>query len=222
MHTAPPTRRAQLIVPYLFAALVLTLAPVVASAQAPPATAPPTTANSRQSERKPQTRPHGQRVKVEPSKVTIDDGDTAVIQWADGDKEIVRFLGIDTPETRHPQHDLPYSQSFGEEARAFGMGAFAAASQIELIRANTIDPYGRSLGYFYLNGKNYSALVVGARLAAESVSHYGDNGIPESSAEVLAASKAAGPLPFEPPHEFRRRMRDVSKWMKEKGVAVEQ
>jgi micrococcal nuclease len=220
MHTAPPSRRAHLVVPYLFAALVLTLAPVAASAQAPPSTTPQNSSGAR--ERKPQTRPHGQRVKVDPSKVTIDDGDTAVIQWADGDKEIVRFLGIDTPETRHPQHDLPYSQSFGEEARAFGQGAFAAASQIELIRANTIDPYGRSLGYFFLNGKNYSALVVSARLAAESVSHYGDNGLPEPAAEVLAASKAAGPLPFEPPHEFRRRMRDVTKWMKEKGVAVEQ
>ena len=42
-------------------------------------------------------------------------------------------------------------------------------------------------------------LVVQAQLAAETVSHYGDNGLPKESAEVLAAAKAAGPVPFEPP-----------------------
>jgi hypothetical protein len=78
-----------------------------------------------------------------------------------------------------------------------------------------MDPYGRSLGYLFLDGKNYSALVVSAGLAAESVSFYGDNGLPEPAQEVLDASKKAPPLPFEPPHEFRRRMRDVTKHMKE-------
>jgi hypothetical protein len=35
---------------------------------------------------------------------------------------------------------------------------------------------------------------------------------------VLAAAKRAGPLPFEPPGAFRARMRDVSRWMKERGL----
>jgi hypothetical protein len=63
--------------------------------------------------------------------------------------------------------------------------------------------------------------IVGARLAAESVSHYGDNGLPKEAAEVLGAAKAAGPVPFEPPHLFRARMRELTKWMQEKGLEAE-
>lgn len=211
-----------------FLALAVALPPgESARAQSAPAS-PPQASERRPApapaarERKPQPRPHGQRVVVDPAKLTVDDGDTAIIQWTASDAETVRFLGIDTPETRHVPHDLPYAQPFGPEARAFGQGAFAAAGAIELLRSPTLDPYGRSLGYFFLNGKNYSVLVVKARLAEESVSRYGDNGLPQESAEVLAAAKEAGPLPFESPGDFRRRMRDVSKWMKEHGVSAEQ
>ena len=170
----------------------------------------------------PQPRPHSMRVPVDPSRIQVDDGDTVVIRWSKDDHEIVRILGIDTPETRHLEHNLPYAQSFGPEARGFAQGAFAAATQVELLRASTVDPYGRSLGYLFLNGRNYSVLVVRARLSAETVTFYGDNGLPTEAAEVLAAAKTAGPLPFEPPHVFRGRMRDVSKWMKEKGLEAEQ
>jgi len=170
----------------------------------------------------PQTRPHSVRVPVDPARLQVDDGDTVVIRWSKDDVETVRILGIDTPETRHPEHGLPYAQSFGPEARGFAQGAFAAATQVELMRASTVDPYGRSLGYLFLNGRNYSVLVVQARLSAETVTFYGDNGLPNEAAEVLAAAKTAGPVPFEPPHAFRARMRDVSKWMKEKGLEAEQ
>lgn len=183
-----------------------------------PANSPPAATRS---ERKPQSRPAGQRVAVNPDQIRVDDGDTAQIQWGPNDVETVRFLGIDTPETRHAQYDIPYAQAFGPEARAFAQGAFAAATKIELLRASTLDPYERTLGYFFLNGKNYSVLVVRARLAEESVTRYGDNGMPEEAAQVVAAAKAAGPLPFESPGEFRRRMRDVSGWMKSNGVALE-
>jgi micrococcal nuclease len=170
----------------------------------------------------PQPRPHSMRVPVDPARTQVDDGDTVVIQWSKDDREIVRILGIDTPETRHIEHNLPYAQSFGPEARAFARGAFAAATQLELLRASTLDPYGRTLGYLFLNGRNYSVLVVRARLSAETVSFYGDNGLPTPAAEVLAAARAAGPVPFEAPHLYRARMRDLSKWMKENGLEAEQ
>jgi endonuclease YncB( thermonuclease family) len=162
------------------------------------------------------------RVPVDPARVQVDDGDTVVVRWSKDDTEIVRVLGIDTPETRHVEHAIPYAQAFGPEARAFARGAFAVASRIELVRAATIDPFGRSLGYLFLNGRNYSVLAVRARLAAESVSFYGDNGLPAEAAEVAAAAKDAGPLPFEPPHAFRARMREVSRWMEEHGLEAEQ
>ena len=170
----------------------------------------------------PQTRPHSMRVSVDPLRIQVDDGDTVVIQWSKDDREIVRILGIDTPETRHLEHDLPYAQSFGPEARAFAQGVFAAANEVQLLRSRTLDPFGRTLGYVFVNGRNYSVLVVEARFSAETVTFYGDNGLPTEAAEVLAAAKSAGPVPFEPPHAFRGRMRQLSKWMAEKGLAVEQ
>jgi len=173
-------------------------------------------------ERKVQPRPHGARDPEDASKPRMDDGDTEDIRWSERDTETVRILGIDTPETRHVKHNLPYAQPFGAEARGFAMGAFAAATKIELLRSSTLDPYGRTLGYFYLNDKNYSVLVVKARLAEESVSKYGDNGLAKEAADVLAAAKDAGPLPFESPGEYRRRMRAVSQWMKAKGISPEE
>ena len=154
---------------------------------------------------------------VEPTLVSVDDGDTVVVKWKEGDLEIVRILGIDCPETRHPEHDLPYAQAFGDEARAFARGAFATATKIELVRAATVDPFGRTLGYLFLNGRNYSITVIEARLAEESVSRYGDNGFPAEAAKIAAAAKAAGPLPFESPGAFRARMRDVTAWLKARG-----
>ncbi len=201
-----------------FVALLAGLqAPAWVAGQAPPAAR----ATEARPAPKPQNRPHGLRVPVDPAKIFMDDGDTVDIRWSKDDLETVRILGIDCPETRHIEHNLPYPQDFGPEARAFAMGAFAVATEVELVRSSTLDPFGRTLGYVFLNGRNYSILVVRARLAAESVSHYGDNGLPKEAAEVLAAAKAAGPVPFESPHQFRARMRDVTKWMQEKGIEAE-
>ena len=197
-------------IPVLVLVAALAPAPALAQAAAP------------RSEPKPQPRPHSKRVSVDPARIQVDDGDTVVVRWSANDLETVRILGIDTPETRHLEHDIPYAQPFGPEARAFARGAFAAATAVELLRSRTLDPYGRTLGYLFLNGRNYSVLVVRARLADESVTFYGDNGLPGEAAEVTAAAKAAGPLPFEPPQAFRARMREVSKWMKEGGLEAEQ
>ncbi len=116
---------------------------------------------------------------------------------------MVRILGIDTPETRRLEHNLPFDQPFGKEANAFAKGAFAAATDLELLRCPTLDPYGRTLAYLFINGRNFSIMVIKARYSTETVSHYGDNGLPAEAAEVKAAAKDIGPLPFEPPHVYR-------------------
>lgn len=159
-----------------------------------------------------QTRKSKERVPVPVDRVRVDDGDTVTIEWGPNDQEIVRILGIDTPETQHPDHGLPHDQAFGPEARAFCRGAFAAARTAELLRAETVDPYGRTLGYLWVNGYNYSVLVVRARLAVESISRFGDNGFPKEAAEVLEASRTVAPVPFENPGDFRRRMREINDW----------
>jgi endonuclease YncB( thermonuclease family) len=160
-------------------------------------------------------------VSVDPADVRVDDGDTINIRWAKGDTEVVRILGIDTPETRHLEHDIPYAQPFGPEARDFAEQAFARARRIELLRSATLDPYGRTLGYVFIDDRNYSVLVIDAGLALESVSHYGDNGLPTEAAAVLKAAEAAGPVPFEAPHRYRARMRELSQYMKEQGTYPE-
>ena len=151
--------------------------------------------------------------------VTVEDGDNVLIRWNDKDTEIIRILGIDTPEIRRLEHNLPYDQPFGLEAKAFAQGALAAATDIELIRSPTLDPYGRTLAYLFINGRNFSVMVIKAKYSGETVSHYGDNGLPKESAEVLAAAKevGAGPLPFEPPYQFRARMRTLTEALKQSG-----
>ncbi|MCU0978397.1 MAG: thermonuclease family protein [Pirellulaceae bacterium] len=165
----------------------------------------------------PQARPHGVRVPVPVGAVGIDDGDTLAITWGEAEAETVRVLGIDAPETRHVEHDIPFDQPFGAEAAAFARGVFAAAERIELVRASTLDPYGRTLGYVFVNGKNFSVLVLEARLAVETVSVFGDNGLPDPAAACLAAASAAGPVAFESPHFYRKRMREVAQRMRADG-----
>jgi endonuclease YncB( thermonuclease family) len=187
-----------------------------APASAPPAATAPAVATKKPV--KPQPRPSSTRVAVDLKQIQIDDGDTLQIKWGPNDIEEVRILGIDCPETRHVQHDIPYSQNFGEEARAFARGTFATATKVELLRASMLDPYDRTLGYVFVNDRNYSVLVLEARLAEESITAFGDNGFPQEAAVVLATAKGAGPLPFEPPYQYRNRMRRVSEWMKGKGI----
>lgn len=173
---------------------------------------------ARAADPKPQTRPHGSRAEVPPERIEIDDGDTVTIEWPDGDTETVRILGIDSPETEHVPHNIPFDQPFGREARAFARGAFAAATKVELLRASMKDPFDRTLGYLFLNGRNYSEMILRARLAEESVTRYGDNGFPKEAEACLAAAREAGPLPFESPGAYRKRMREVSDWMRSKGL----
>jgi len=159
-----------------------------------------------------QPRPSLVRVAVPLELIDVGDGDTVSIEWGDDDRERVRILGIDTPEVAHPRYGMPFDQPFGPEAAAFAAGVFAAAVDVELLRAAETDPYGRTLGYFFVNGRNYSVLVVEAGFAAETVSHYGDNGLPDQAEAVLAASRTMAPVPFEPPFQFRRRMREIDDW----------
>ena len=157
-----------------------------------------------------------ERTKVPAERVRFDDGDSLAIEWPDG-REEVRILGIDAPEVQHLDHDIPYAQPFGEKAAGFLEGALAVARKIELLRSGQKDDYGRTLGYLFLDGRNYSVLVLRARLAVETVSHYGDNGLPEPAAACLAAAKEAGPVAFEPPYRYRARMRAVTRRLREEG-----
>ncbi len=159
-----------------------------------------------------QSRPSLERIPVDPALIDVGDGDTVVIHWSEEDNERVRILGIDTPEVAHHSMGWYDDQPYGPEATAFAKGVFAMAESVELLRSAKPDGYGRTLGYLFVNGRNYSVLAVIAGYAVETVSHYGDNGLPEASEAVLAASREVGPVPFEAPYLFRRRMRELNDW----------
>jgi len=152
-----------------------------------------------------QPRPHGVRALVEPRRVRVIDGDTVHIRWSPRDLESVRILGIDTPEIRDPSRGRFYDQPFGRAARRFARRAFGGARKVEILRAVTLDSYGRTLAYLFLDGRNYSVLVIASHLAEETVSRNGSNGFPREAAAVRAAARKAGPPPFESPRRYRGR-----------------
>jgi len=141
----------------------------------------------------PQRRPHGVRVTVEPQALRLMDGDTAEIRWSAADVETVRFLGIDAPELYRGGRSAPPGPKNldprGAEARGFARGAFGVTRAVALLRCDRLDRYRRTLGYFFLDGRNFSALAVRAGYAHETISRYGDNGLPREAAEVLAAAR---------------------------------
>jgi len=79
--------------------------------------------------------------------VTVTDGDTIWVCCLKGQREKVRYIGIDTPETQHPVKGV---QEYGHEAKA---------ANRKLVEGKTVrlefdvarrDRYGRLLAYVYL------------------------------------------------------------------------
>ncbi len=81
------------------------------------------------------------------------DGDTIKLQ----DGRTVRYIGIDTPETKHP---TKAKQCFGKEASEHNKQlVFGQTVELEKDVSET-DRYGRLLRYVWLNGQLVNALLV--------------------------------------------------------------
>jgi len=163
-----------------------------------------------ESDQKPQKRPTFVRVDVPKGFIETEDGDTVTINWPDGDKEKVRFFGADTAEVMHPEMGWDEDQPYGPDGRGFIIGVLVLADSVQLARGACLDRYNRTLAYLFVNGRNYSAMVVAARLAYPTILTYGPQGFPTEADEVTKASVEAlkaGPLPFENPHLFRAKTR---------------
>lgn len=94
--------------------------------------------------------------KTEQTKVTeIIDGDT--IKISTGEK--VRFIGIDTPETKDPRKPV---ECFGKEASEHLLSKIDQKDiRLETDpQGDTIDKYGRILRYVYLDDKNINATMI--------------------------------------------------------------
>ncbi len=74
--------------------------------------------------------------------IRVIDGDTVVLNTG----QTVRYIGIDTPELRHPQTG---KQCYGEEAKQANE-ALLAGHQVQLVTdISETDRYGRLLRYLY-------------------------------------------------------------------------
>ncbi|MGE0192788.1 MAG: thermonuclease family protein [Planctomycetota bacterium] len=150
-------------------------------------------------------------------RIRVDDGDSIRIVGPGGEED-VRLLGIDCPEIQHLQHDLPFDQPFGREAKAFLEGCLAMGRTAVLKRSGQLDAFGRTLAYLVVDERNLSVLLLAAGRAVETVTRYGDNGMPAEAAACLKAAASAPPLPFEDPREFRRRQKAIAERMKAEGT----
>ena len=91
--------------------------------------------------------------------VSLSDGDTIDVDM-NGKTETIRFLGIDTPETHHPDKGV---QCFGPEASA-KTKELLAGGRVKLAadsKAKNRDKYGRLLRYVYAeDGQNVEEILL--------------------------------------------------------------
>jgi micrococcal nuclease len=76
--------------------------------------------------------------------VRVIDGDTVIVR-IEGRKETVRLIGIDTPETKKPNHPV---DCYGKEASAFTTSMLPVGTEVQIVRdVEARDVYDRLLAY---------------------------------------------------------------------------
>lgn len=113
--------------------------------------------------------------------IRVVDGDTVVL--SNGEK--VRILGIDAYDKSNKRmiekqmaRTLKTREeviSLGKEATKFGENTLIGRTVSVVYGNPSTDKYGRSLGFIFVNGINYSVLILKANLANV---YCGDKGIP--------------------------------------------
>ena len=118
------------------------------------------------------------------------DGDTIDVELPDGDKESVRYIGIDTPETVKP--DTPV-QCGGPRAHEVNESLVGGRTVMIRFDAERRDVYGRLLAYVYLPRPGQRALFVNAELARRGLARTLTIPPNDSFAQLFArlASRAA-------------------------------
>ncbi|MFJ8528208.1 thermonuclease family protein [Bacillus sp. NPDC094106] len=91
------------------------------------------------------------------------DGDTLKVKLENGKEETVRFLLVDTPETKHPRLGV---QPFGPEASAFTKKYASVGKQIQLeLDVSEREKYGRLLAYVWVDGQMLNRMLIDQGLA---------------------------------------------------------
>lgn len=91
------------------------------------------------------------------------DGDTIKVKLENGKEETVRFLLIDTPETKHPRLGV---QPFGPAASGFVKKHAGKGKEIQLeFDVSDREKYGRLLAYVWVDGQMLNRMLVEQGLA---------------------------------------------------------
>lgn len=97
------------------------------------------------------------------------DGESALVERViDGDTLLlsggtrVRLLGVDTPETKHPQRPV---EALGEEAAKFTRSRVEGRRVILRFDRERVDPYGRRLAYVEVDNECLNVELVRAGLS---------------------------------------------------------
>lgn len=94
--------------------------------------------------------------------VRVVDGDTFIINY-NGKEERVRLIGVDTPESVHPNEEK--NTAFGKKVSNFSKEKLTNKEvQIEF-DVSQRDKYGRLLCYVYVDGQMYNKLLLEEGLA---------------------------------------------------------
>lgn len=89
--------------------------------------------------------------------VRVVDGDTFIINY-NGKDERVRLIGIDTPESVHPNEEK--NTEFGKQVSNYSK-EMLGGNKVELeFDVEERDKYGRLLVYVYLDGQMYNKLLL--------------------------------------------------------------
>jgi micrococcal nuclease len=94
----------------------------------------------------PTTAPPLSGSKIPATVSTVIDGDTIEVNL-EGQLYTVRYIGVDTPETKHPQKDV---QCFGPEATQRNLGLVEGQTVLLEKDVSETDRYGRLLRYVWL------------------------------------------------------------------------
>ena len=83
--------------------------------------------------------------------IHVSDGDTVRVEFS-GRTEIIRLIGVDTPETKHPTKPV---ECFGPEASAHTAALLPKGTDVYIERdAEARDKYRRLLAYVYRTADN--------------------------------------------------------------------
>lgn len=93
-----------------------------------------------------------ERVKVE----RIVDGDTIEVTMK-GKKEIIRLIGVDTPETKKPNTPVMF---YGKEASAFTKKRLEKETVELEFDVDKLDPYKRLLAYVWIGDELFNRTLV--------------------------------------------------------------